>query len=226
MKEFVVNVKGLEIKVFQKDDGKFIIPNFVKELEKQGTCLKPAYEPIVVARKPFDGSLVDNIIEYGVGGLNIDECRVGNDYICGGTAPDLRDVGRKQKEISGIDKLSFGQVSNAKRIEYEGHYGRFPSNVIIDGSEEVTSGFPVRETQNGSITKRYKMNNQVYGEYGYCNTWDAYQDSGSAMRYYYCAKASKKDRDEGLTYHRDVTYELRDDAPKEIVEEIKRLLNQ
>ena len=108
MKEFVVNVKGLEIKVFQKDDGKFIIPNFVKELEKQGTCLKPAYEPIVVARKPFDGSLVDNIIEYGVGGLNIDECRVGNDYICGGTAPDLRDVGRKQKEISGIDKLSFG----------------------------------------------------------------------------------------------------------------------
>lgn len=76
--------------------------------------------------------------------------------------------------------------------------GRFPSNVILDGSEEVTDGFPVRETQNGSITKRYKMNNQVYGEYGYCNTWDAYQDSGSASRYYYCAKASKKDRDEGL----------------------------
>lgn len=42
------------------------------------------------------------------------------------------------------------------------------------------------------------MNNQVYGDYGYCNTWDAYQDSGSASRYYYCAKASKKDRDEGL----------------------------
>ena len=70
------------------------------------------------------------------------------------------------------------------------------------------------------------MNNQVYGEYGYCNTWDAYQDSGSASRYYYCAKASKKDRDEGLTCHGGVTYELRDDAPKEIVEEIKRLLNQ
>ena len=46
--------------------------------------------------------------------------------------------------------------------------------------------------------ERYKMNNQVYGDYGYCNTWQAYNDSGSASRYFYCAKATSKDRDEGL----------------------------
>ena len=79
--------------------------------------------------------------------------------------------------------------------------GRFPSNLILtyDESdyEEVCGGFPVGG-KNGSIAKPYKMNNTVYGEYGYCNTWEAYNDSGSASRYFYCAKASKQDRDEGL----------------------------
>lgn len=155
-----------------------------KESNKDIDNITPNFEPIVVARKPTDGSLVDNIIEYGVGGLNIDECRVEAET-------DRRMCGNSEK--SGETSFILGA-----REETYTNKGRFPSNVVLDGSEEVTSGFPVRETQNGSITKRYKMNNQVYGEYGYCNTWDAYQDSGSASRYYYCAKASKKDRDEGL----------------------------
>lgn len=254
-----------------------ITTDLAKKWVGWGSCLKPAYEPIVVARKPFDGSLVDNIIEYGVGGLNIDECRVetsgelvdnhktagtpfmrnaedyqqldrsksdigrfpaniitdGSDEVAEGfpntksnggptTMPDFKDAGKKNSQ----NKVGYNDGETAERLESgytsiadEGSamryfyvakesnkdednipqtVGRFPSNVILDGSEEVTGGFPVRETQNGSITKRYKMNNQVYGEYGYCNTWDAYQDSGSASRYYYCAKASKKDRDEGL----------------------------
>ena len=185
--------------------------NLAKQWNGWGTALKPSFEPIIVARKPFKGSLVDNVIEHGVGGINIDECRVAfndnqldnrvgkkdiqkgamknpwsakSDYdnttykesgrfpantiltydetdfdeVCGGfpntksnggktSMPDLRDVGKKSKEAIGIDKLSFGQVSNVERKE---------SNYIAP-----------------------------------C-------DSGSASRYFYCAKASKKDRDEGL----------------------------
>ena len=76
--------------------------------------------------------------------------------------------------------------------------GRFPANTILTYDQitfdEVCGGFPVRNKPNGSISKQYKMNNQVYGDYGFCNTWEAYQDSGSASRYFYCAKASRKDR--------------------------------
>lgn len=122
-----------------------------------GTALKPSFEPIIMARKPFKGSLVDNVMKYGVGGINIDECRIGNEIIKGGTMPDFRDIGEKSKEAIGIDKLSFGQVENAKRKPLDDHIGRFPANTILD-------------TQEGEDWRRY----------------------------FYCAKASKKDRNEGL----------------------------
>ena len=145
--------------------------DYKSELSKQwagwGTALKPSFEPIIVARKPFKGSLVDNVLEYGVGGLNIDECRIGDEVISGGTMPDFRDVGQKSKESIGIDKLSFGQVTNAERKEYEDHIGRFPANTILTYDdtdfEEVCGG--MQESEH---------------------------------RYFYCAKANQKDRDEGL----------------------------
>ena len=172
-----------------------------KRWDGWGSCLKPSYEPIIVARKPCDGTLTDNVLKWGVGGLNIDECRIGKDVLGGGTAPDFRDVGEKSKEIHGVDKLSFGQAVNAKRIDNPEHIGRFPANTIFtyDDSDfdEVCGGLP-SGGQNGSITKRYDMNNQVYGDYGKCNTWQAYNDSGSAARYFYCAKATTRDREEGL----------------------------
>lgn len=173
-----------------------------KRWDGWGSALKPSYEPIIVARKPCDGTLTDNVLKWGVGGLNIDECRIGKDVLGGGTAPDFRDVGEKSKEIHGVDKLSFGQSVNAKRIDYPEHIGRFPANTIFtyDDSDfdEVCGGLP-SGGQNGSITKRYDMNNQVYGDYGKCNTWQAYNDSGSAARYFYCAKATTRDREEGLS---------------------------
>ena len=135
----------------------------VEEWSKFGSCLKPAFEPIIIARKPFKGSLVDNVIEYGVGGLNIDECRVEtNDDLNGGA---YREIATKKKEnASNI----FIEKSNK---EYIAPNGRFPANVILtyDESdyEEVCGGFP---SEKGV----------------------------SASRYFYCAKASKKDRDEGL----------------------------
>ena len=136
-----------------------------------GTALKPSYEPIIVARKPCEGSCVDNVLKYGVGGLNIEDCRIGNETIKGGTAPNFRDVGRKQLEVSGVHKLSFGQISNAERIEYADHEGRFPANTILTYDD---SDF-----------------NEVCGGLG------TNGDSGNACRYFYTAKAGRKDREDG-----------------------------
>lgn len=137
------------------------------EWQGWGTCLKPAYEPIIVARKPFKGSVVDNIIKYRVGGLNIDECRVGE-------TGDIKKVNIIKNSGSKIcrfgcdgDKIETGE-------------GRFPANVITDGSEEVAKGMP--------------------------NTTSTPIAEESAMRYFYSAKASKKDRDEGLDAFQDKTF--------------------
>ena len=158
-----------------------------KEWIGWNSALKPAYEPILVARKPFDGSLIDNILIHHVGAYNIDECRIGTEYINGGTAPDLRDVGKKMKELHGIDKLSFGQVENAKRIEYDGHFGRYPSNVVLSYGEEDKNEVCDGLGDEGSNARFFEN----------CNyTEDDFED---AKRYIYCSKASKQDRDEGLT---------------------------
>lgn len=107
------------------EDGEFTIKEATNEWKGWGTALKPAYEPIIVARKPLCGSVADNVLKYGTGAINIDGCRVG------------------------------GQ--------------RFPANVITDGSEEALTGMPV-----------------------------TFEDGIAGCRYFYCAKASQKDRDEGL----------------------------
>ena len=87
------------------------------EWEGWGTALKPAHEPLVLARKPLsEKSVVDNVLKHRTGGINIDECRVeGNDAKYPDTNPDFRDQGRQSKENIGIDKLSFGQTENVKR---------------------------------------------------------------------------------------------------------------
>ena len=87
------------------------------EWEGWGTALKPAHEPLVLARKPLsEKSVVDNVLKHRTGGINIDECRVeGNDAKYPDTNPDFRDQGRQSKENMGIDKLSFGQTENVKR---------------------------------------------------------------------------------------------------------------
>ena len=120
-----------------------------------GTALKPAYEPIIVARKPFNGSLVDNVIKYGVGGINIDECRVAFN----GDMWKTQKSGRSSRAYQSEETTTAGGVCTANDL------GRFPANIILDTEE---------------------------GE-----EW---------RRYFYCAKASKKDRDEGLdSFEKDIT---------------------
>ena len=159
------------------------IGNKLEEWKGWGTALKPAYEPIIVARKPFVGSLINNLIKNSIGALNIGACRIGND------------------KIVTNGKGSFSRIAMGATSEYSlnvENIGRFPSNVIHDGSKEVCAGFPITG-KNGSIGKQYNAHNDIYGQRQTVEPFTAYQDNGSASRYFYCAKASTKDRDEGLS---------------------------
>lgn len=167
------------------------------EWQGWGTCLKPAYEPIIVARKPFKGSVVDNIIKYRVGGLNIDECRIPTNY-------DLARINKTDNGMFGIGNNNNAQKCKELGIEYG---GRFPANVITDGSEEVRSGLPETKSNGGNYTMQDFSNfksSMMHFTNKKCekpriNCDKSFPiDSGSAMRYFYSAKASKKDRDEGL----------------------------
>lgn len=158
-----------------------------------GTALKPSFEPIIVARKPFKGSVAENVINYGVGGINIDECRV--------------ETSDKYSYPNGGGGSSFGigkGVDGTRTKPTESNsLGRFPANTILTYDEtdfeEVCGGFPNNKSTLGPAY--YKGN---YTKNGWKNTSKQntseviYNDSGSASRYFYCAKASKKDRDEGL----------------------------
>ena len=115
-----------------------------KKWQGWGTALKPAWEPIIMARKPLDGTVAHNVMTYGTGAINIDACRVGTDTIV----------------TQGGDKFP-GVYGEYNTCEVSQHQGRFPANIIHDGSEEAT------------------------------------EPMGNASRFFYCAKASKKERGEG-----------------------------
>jgi site-specific DNA-methyltransferase (adenine-specific) len=151
-----------------------------------GTALKPAWEPIIVARKPLVGTVAENVLTHGTGAINVDGCRVGTE---GGRCRD----GHSAKGKSGPGSFT---VYTDKAPEIDG-LGRWPANLIHDGSDEVVGLFPathargnVRASVSESGTGFIGGRNQSGGEYSRA-------DSGSAARFFYCAKASKADRDEG-----------------------------
>ena len=169
--------------------------DLAKKYKGYGTALKPSFEPIIVARKPFKGSLVDNVIEYGVGGINIDECRVGNE-----------EISYFPTNLEEAHGNKFGNGAYMPKDTTKPpitHTGRFPANTILTYDEtdfdEVCGGFP--DTKGGKRHNkviRLEDSTSYGGKAGSVNTRNEFNDSGSASRYFYCAKASKKDRDEGL----------------------------
>ena len=178
-----VGKSGCNSRAYQSEKpttaGNYDIKKSQNEWQGWGTCLKPAYEPIIVARKPFKGSVVDNIIKYRVGGINIDECRV----VCNDKVKmNIRDTSSCSDGWNRpwMDDKEKDKLRQEIAIEKANNLGRFPANVITDGSEEVAKGMP--------------------------NTTSTPIAEESAMRYFYSAKASKKDRDEGLDAFQDKTF--------------------
>jgi DNA modification methylase len=148
-----------------------------------GTALKPALEPITVARKPLIGTVAANVLEHGTGALNVDGCRVDGVVT---TNPLVRNVGG-----FGSGGLS-NQTHPPKSVVSQ---GRWPANLIHDGSDEVVRLFP--QSTAGTETKE-RGKGGIWSPSTGTPAGPQYGDTGSAARFFYCAKASKKDRDEGL----------------------------
>ena len=163
----------------------------------KGTCLKPAHEPIVLARKPFSGSVAANEARYGTGAINIDACRVHADDAQGGAY-----TVKRLKPGATLEKTGGNWRPEDGGVLYHGEMkpGRWPANVIHDGSEEVVSAFPAAPGQLRAVGPEHgsKPSKNTYGDFGPRDNFQPRGDAGSAARFFYCAKASKADRDEGL----------------------------
>ena len=161
-----------------------------------GTALKPAHEPIVMARKLIEGTNKNNREKYGTGGINIDGCRVETD-------PEvddmLREVDRKER-VSETWKEGSGFKNENNNLTGVREDGRFPANVMHDGSDVVKDIFP-QTGKHGSVNHKDEMKtNTVFGKYNKTTEFEAYNDEGSAARYFYCPKVSKCERGEDNTH--------------------------
>ena len=158
--------------------------------EGWGTALKPAHEPVVVGRKPFGKgvTVAGNVLAWGVGGLNIDGSRIGSE----------------NSKINTYQKRGpFGDSQVGNQYESKTVQGRWPANVIFD---EVTAG--LLDEQSGVSKSATGVTVSSPTALGQNNGWNAhknrpvefqnYADSGGASRFFYVAKASKRDRNEGL----------------------------
>ncbi|MFK1397323.1 DNA-methyltransferase [Pseudomonas aeruginosa] len=179
-----------------------------------GTALKPALEPITVARKPLVGTVAANVLAHGTGALNIDACRIPTDETLragSGGIPCRHDehVPRTRSGEASAERryIETGGTNFAMKPGPRGGdaAGRWPANLIHDGSEEVVALFP--ESTSGAMksgTQRAAQDGPgsvCYGTYGGNTTSrDIEASSGSAARFFYCAKASRKDRNEGCEH--------------------------
>lgn len=180
--------------------GSYEIKEAQNEWNGWGTQLKPAFEPIIVARKPVENTVVDNVMKYGTGGYNIGACRI-------------------PLESNNI------ATTNQK--------GRYPSNVILtyDDSDydEVCGGFPITgQSNNTGIAYTYDKeydNANIFDNIGNKpNAPSNYNDLGSASRYFYCAKASNKDRDAGLKFLQNTHNTHPTVKPVELMQYLVRLV--
>jgi site-specific DNA-methyltransferase (adenine-specific) len=168
-----------------------------KEWEGWGTALKPAHEPIVMARKPLsEKTVVDNVLEWGTGGINIDDSRIQHDE-------PVKTTTRTEKGDTWNDKNS-GLRNNPSNMASADPNGRFPANIIFDeeagkildeqsGISKSTKGDPNRGTYKKAMFANSEFN-KVGAEY---------DDMGGASRFFYCPKTSKTDRNEGLDEFED-----------------------
>ncbi len=184
--------------------------NLDGEREGWGTALKPAWEPVCMARKPFRGTVAENVARHGVGAVNIDGCRIATgDKLGGGAESDSRDARAKHEGFASpwMDDPQ-ARAAHAERVRANVQkaeiLGRWPANILHDGSDEVLAVFPSEagaaapvHTRNGD-----KFRNS-FGDFP-GNVDEAgstfHADTGSAARFFYCAKVSPAERDDGLAH--------------------------
>lgn len=156
------------------------ITDDAKAWDGWGTALKPAWEPIALGRKPLAGTVADNVLKHGTGAINVDGCRVGDEERVNPSASSNDIYGQFKGEENG------GPAA----------VGRWPANIIHDGSDEVVAAFSLAPGQQRAVGPQHgaKESVNVFGDYGPRDDFAPRLDSGSAARFFYSAKADKLDR--------------------------------
>lgn len=150
-----------------------------------GTALKPAWEPIILARKPLTGTVAANVQRWGTGAINIDGCRIETDEVWDGRSMP-----------NATDGVTWGGELNQSSSSHP--LGRWPANIVHDGSDEVLAVFPQAHLSPFASSVSTGKPHDVYGGGMENYTGRGFSDSGSAARFFYCAKADKRERDDGL----------------------------
>jgi site-specific DNA-methyltransferase (adenine-specific) len=175
-----------------------------------GTALKPSLEPITMARKPLIGTVAENVIAHGTGAINIDGCRVAshdsNPSIARRQGSTNHLSTRTAAESVAAGKLESRQSPETYRAERAGEaLGRWPANLIHDGSSGVVALFPAEAGVASRVKGTEPTANGFSGAVAYSGMMGRIEgafhgDSGSAARFFYCAKAKPSDRHEGLEH--------------------------
>jgi site-specific DNA-methyltransferase (adenine-specific) len=168
--------------------------NLGGDWEGWGSALKPSHEPICMARKPLVGTVASNVQAFGTGALNIDGCRVEP------TGESRERIGEATQESRYAQQGStdFAALPGIRGVDQS---GRWPANVIHDGSAEVLEAFPDAPGQIArSSSSSERKNQNVYGAMvrGSGGILPRADIDKSAARFFYCAKASRADRNEGI----------------------------
>lgn len=162
-----------------------------KQWDGWGTALKPACEPICFGRKPLIGTVAANVLQHSTGAINIDGCRVATDDVLNGGGYDP--AGNSRKDLANATSYATKVMGR----EFVQPTGRWPANIIHDGSEEVLAAFP--ETKSGLLQTHHQMRESENGSmsgknYARNPKQDSFGDEGSAARFFYTAKADADDR--------------------------------
>lgn len=165
--------------------------------EELGTALKPAIEPIVLARKPLDGTVQENYDRWGTGVLNIEACRIPGEPWTFGSQANIKggNYGHRSTDLFTRGEPYAKNVTGGER-------GRWPANIMHDGSDEVLAVFPNSKGQQGDVKGTEPSNTGdegtvAYGKFNRVGFRKRREDEGSAARFFYCGKASRTDRNEG-----------------------------
>lgn len=173
--------------------------------EGWGTALKPANEPICVARKPLsEKSVAENVLKWGTGGINIDGCRIGT----------------SDEDLKGMIRTKGTNIKGQSIVGAKGEYtppmpnneGRFPANIILDEEAAELLDEQTGYLKSGEVKPHHKKNKTANGYQGSCygkfqnidTTLKGYGDGGGASRFFYIPKVSKKERNMGLDGFDDV----------------------
>jgi DNA modification methylase len=160
-------------------------------LEGYGTALKPAWEPIILVMKPLEGTFAQNAEKWGVAGINVDESRIPSEPI---------NIGLSKAHLG--NKYGSGTGGRGTNETYINTQGRWPANLILDEEAGQILDQQSGKLKSGLIEKHHRINTQrstIYEDgLKECTGLQSYGDSGGASRFFYCAKASSRERNEGL----------------------------